>query len=193
MASCTLVLALRIEGRAAVDLKNQIASSALNTAAAADRYALKLVEVARRELKACAGGVRQGNLYATVLDSTAALSAGVVACTQANAAANYVRFTYGGIAITLTEGVDFARGGSDTACAAALAAAINAHPILGKLFTAAGDVGDCDITSKLPTSLMHDWALSTDDATAFGLTQLTGGTEGAAQFALQHFTLNRAP
>lgn len=190
MASCTLVLALRIEGRAAVDLKNQITTSAIGTG---DPFAQRLVKVVQNELKACAGGTRQGNLYATILDSAAALPTGNVACTQANAAGNFVRFTYGGVQITLTEGVDFARGANDTACAAALAAAINAHAILGKAFTALGASGNCGLTGKVGSTLLQNYVLSTDDATAFALTQLTGGGAGAAQFALQHFTLNRTP
>lgn len=193
MASCTLVLTLRIEGRAAVDLKNQITNSALNTAAAASPYSRQLVRMVQRELKACDGGVREGNLWASILDSTAALPTGNVACTQANAAGNFVRFTYGGIAITLTEGVDFLRGASDTTCAANLAAAINAHAILGKDLTALGSVGNCGLTGKVGTSLLHDINMTTDDGAAFVFTQLTGGTEGAAQMFLQHFPLNRTP
>lgn len=191
MASCYLVLALRIEGRAAVDLKNQLSTSAIGTAGEA--YAQRFVKMAQRELKACAGGVRQGNLYGTIIDSTAALAAGAVACTQANALGDFVRFNYGGVQLTLTEGVDFARGASDTTCAAALATAINAHAILGKNFSAANAAGTCNITARLPTSLMHNWLMTTNDATAFGLTQLAGGGPGAAQFALQHFPLNRTP
>lgn len=193
MSSYTLVLALRVEGRAAVDGKNLITTSAMNTSAAADRYTRNLIRMVQRELKACEGGSVQGNLYASIIDSTATLDAGAVACTQANAAGNFVRFTYGGIQITLTEGVDFARGASDTTCAAALAAAINAHAILGKEFLAANSTGTCNFTSKIASAVVRNWVLTTDDATAFGLTQLTGGTAGAAQFALQHFPLNRTP
>lgn len=191
MAFCYLVLALRIDPRAAVDLKNQVTTSALGNNG--DAYAQRFVKMVQNELKACAGGVRQGNLYGTILDSAAALPTGNIACTQANAAGNFVRFTYGGALITLTEGVDFARGASDTTCAANLAAAINAHAVLGKAFTALGAAGNCGLTGKVPTTLLQNYVLSTDDGTAFALTQLTGGGAGAAQFALQHFALNRTP
>lgn len=191
MASCYLVLALRIEGRAAVDLKNQITTSAIGNNG--DAFAQRFVKMAQNELKACAGGVRQGNLYGTILDSTAALPTGNIACVQANAAGDTVTFTYGGVAIVLTEGVDFLRGASNTTLAAALAAAINAHPVLGKDFTALGSVGNCGLTGKVPTALLHDWNITTNDGTAFSFTQMNGGTEGAAQFPLQHFTLNRTP
>ena len=93
----------------------------------------------------------------------------------------------------LTEGVDFLRGASNTTLAAALAAAINAHAVLGKLLTALGSVGNCGLTGKVPSSLLHDINITTNDGTAFSFTQLNGGTEGAAQFFFQHFTLNRAP
>lgn len=190
MASCTLVLALRIEGRAAVDLKNQITTSAIVDG---ERYAQRLVKMVQSELNACAGGVRQGNLWASILDSTAALPTGNIACVQANAANDTITFTYGGKTIVLTEGVDFARGASNTTCAAALAAAINAHSVLGKDLTALASVGNCGLTGKVGTALLHDIAMTTSDGTAFSFTQLNGGTEGAAQFFLQHFTLNRAP
>lgn len=190
--SCTIIVALRIEQRAAVDAKNQITSGAVGSTQGAV-YAQRVVNMLQRELKACAGGVRQGNLYAGICDSTAALPTGAVACVQANAAGDTVTFTWGGVAFVLTEGVDFARGASNTTCAAALAAAINAHPVLGKLFTAVGAVGNCNLTGNVASSLLHDIAMSTNDGTAFSFTQLTGGTEGAAPFFFQHFPLNRTP
>src|SRR5690606_38323895 len=38
--------------------------------------------------------------------------------------------------------------------------------------------GDVTVTANMPTQLIEDVAMSTDDGTAFGLTQVTGGTEG---------------
>jgi hypothetical protein len=192
VAAGWLLVALRVENQSASDIKNIIAQGTIGTGG---KYlGRRAVNGISRLLMAAAGGTRgQGNLWATVTDNTGALSTGVVACVQANAAGNWVRWTFGAQTITLTEGVDFARGASNTTCAAALAAAINAHPVLGGLFTAVGSVGNCNITSKIPTALMHDITMTTDDATAFTFTQLTGGTEGAAQFFLQHFDLNRAP
>lgn len=187
--SCTLVVHLRIEDRAAVDLKNQVTNSAIVNNGS--DYTHQLVLAVQRELKAVEGGIREGNLLAAILDSTIALPTGNIACTRANAAGNVVNFVWGGKTITLTEGVDFLRGASDTTCAANLAAAINAHAVLGKLLTATGAVGDCGLVGKWGTSILHDIAMTTDDATAFSFTQLTGGTEGAAQFFLQQFTMNR--
>jgi hypothetical protein len=143
-----------------------------------------------RLLQAVLSRVVRGTVYCTVLDDAGTKPTSTIACVQANASGNYVRWTYGGQTITLTEGAStdgFARGASDTTCGAALATAINAHKVLGRLYTAAADTGTVTLTPKIPTQLYHDVALSTDDATAFVLTQATGGTEGAAQFFLREF------
>lgn len=137
-----------------------------------------------------AGGIRPGSLVAaTVLADDGVKSTAEIACTRANAAGNNVVFTFGAVAITLTEGAsgDFLRGADDTATGDNLAAAINAHAVLKTIMSAAAVTGTITITSKIPTSLTHDIALSTDDATAFGLTQFASGTEGAAQFFIQGF------
>lgn len=190
MASCTLVLVLQVQGRAAVDLKNQITTDAIGSG---NTYTSRFVRMVQKELRACEGGVRDGNLYGTILDSTATLPTGNIACVQANASGDTITFTYGGKTYVLTEGVDFARGASNTTCAAALAAAINAHPILGALFTATGSVGNCGLVAKVATALLQDIAMTTSDGTAFSFTQLTGGDEGVAQFFVRHFPLNRTP
>lgn len=142
-------------------------------------------------LAGTASGTFGGNLFATVLDNAGTLAAGSIACTQLNAAGNYVRWTYGALTVTLTEGTDFAAGASDTTCATNLAAAINAHDLLSGLYTATSSTGTVTVTAKLPTQLIEDVAMSTDDATAFALTQVTGGTEGAAKIFLQQFWANR--
>jgi hypothetical protein len=135
-----------------------------------------------------AGGVRAGSLVAaTVMSDTGVKATAAIACTRANAAGNNVVFTFGAVAITLTEAVDFLRGASDTTCGDNLAAAINAHAVLKTIMSAAAVTGTITITSKIPTSLTHDIAISTDDATAFGLTQFASGTESAAEFFLQGF------
>lgn len=184
-------MALRVDNTAALDVKNKIVQG---TVGVSGKYlGRQAVNGISRLLARCVSGVKGGNLWLTVLDSTAALATGNIACTQANAAGNIITFTFGAKTVVLTEAVDFVRGASDTTCAANLAAAINANVVLRGLVTALGAVGNCGLVAKVPTSLMHDIAMTTDDATAFAFTQLTGGTEGAAQFFLQHFDLNRAP
>lgn len=189
MASGWLVLVLRMENTAAVDMKNQIVQGTIGSSG--KYYGRRGVNGVSKMLARCAGGMQMGNQWLSVLDSTAALATGQVACVQANAATDFVRFTFGGQLVTLTEGTDFARGASNTTCAAALAAAINANVILGGLMTAVGSVGNCNLTMKVPTQLAGNIVISTNDGTAFSFTQFTGGTAGAAQFFLQHFDLNR--
>jgi hypothetical protein len=186
-------MALRVENFAAVDIKNEIVQGSIGTTTTSSGKYLgrRAVNGVSKLLARCAGGVTQGNCWLSVFDSTAAFATGAVACTQANAATDFVRFTWGGVQITLTEGTDFARGASNTTLAAALAAAINAHVVLGSLMSAVGSVGNCNITLKVPTQLVANIVMSTNDATAFSFTQFTGGTAGAAQFFLQHFDLNR--
>ena len=138
------------------------------------------------------GGTRSGMLVAaTVIDDAGTKPSGNIACTQANAAADTVTFTYGAQTVVLTEGTTFARGASDTTCALALANAINANAILKTIMVATPSVGNCAIATKLPTTLAHGIVMSTSDGTAFALTQITGGTVGAAQFMLQGFQVGK--
>lgn len=193
MATSWLVVALKVTDRSAADLKRDLTRQTGTVGSQGKHWARVVVAGITKLLTGAVSGVRKANLYATVLDDSGTRPTGNVACTQANAAGNFVRFTYGAIQVTLTEGVDFVRGATDTTCAANLAAAINANTILGAQITALGAVGNCGLTGKLPTALLQDWAITTDDGTAFVLTQLTGATEGAAQFALQHFDCNKTP
>ena len=138
------------------------------------------------------GGTRAGMLVAaTVIDDAGTKPAGNIACVQVNAATDTVTFTYGATTVVFTEGTSFLRGASDTTCALALANAINANAILKTILVATPAVGNCAIATKLPTTLAHGIVMSTNDGTAFGLTQLTGGTVGAAQFFLQGFQVGK--
>lgn len=137
---------------------------------------------------AMAAGVRPGSLVAaTVLNDGGTKSSGTIACTRANASTDSVTFTFGAVAITLTEATDFLRGASDTTCGDNLATAINAHAVLKTIMSAAAVTGTVTVTMKIPTSLGHAVTMTTSDATAFGLTQIASGTSGTAQFFLQGF------
>lgn len=143
------------------------------------------------------GGFQRGDLWVGIPGTNATLRRRTITCTQANAAGNNVTFTCGGVAIALTEGVDFARGASDTTCAAALAAAINAQAVLKAIFTASNSSGVVNLDSKLPGFMTDDWILSTDDATAFAIA-LTGGatvapTYGTARVALRNVLMGKTP
>ena len=191
MATSWLIVALRMDNTVAADTKNRLLQGTIGTSG--KYFGRRAVNGIERLLGRAVGGAAQGQLWATVLDDAGTRGTGNIACTRANAANDTITFTYGAKAVVLTEGVDFLRGASDTTCAANLAAAINAHVVLGGLFTALGAVGDCGLTARLPTVLLQDFAITTGDATAFTLTQVTGGTEGAAQFLPQRFDMNGAP
>lgn len=193
MAAAWIIMALRIEGESSADTRTRICNAAVGTQGKAlGRQAATGIA---NTLEGAAAGVIGANLYATVLDNSATFSTGNIACVQANAAGDTITFTFGGKTVVLTEGATgesgFARGASNTTCAANLATCINAHSVLGPLITALGSVGNCGLTAKIPTVLLTDIAMTTNDATAFTFTQLTGGNEGAAQFFIQEFKLNR--
>lgn len=189
MADSWIVMAVRVKNLSAADLKNKITLASITTQGASlSRRFLDFIEDTVNAIK---GGVRRGNVVATVLDTSFTASTGNIACVQANAAGDTITFTYGAKTVVLTEGATgengFARGATNTTCAANLAACINAHSILGPLITALGSVGNCGLTANLPTCLLQDIAMTTSDGTAFSFTQLTGGNEGAAQFFPVHF------
>ena len=193
MADSWMILAIRVKGYSAVDLKNNISHGTVTKDTGLRK---RFFSTVMKTLNGIRGGTKRGNMIATILDTSGTAATGNIACTQANAATDTITFTYGGKTVVLTEGASgengFARGASNTACAANLAACINAHPILSPLFTALGSVGNCGLTAKMPTCLLHDFALTTSDGTAFTFTQMTGGTEGAAQFIPIHFSTGQS-
>lgn len=184
MADSWLIMAVRVKDRSALDLKNKITQGTITTQGTT--LTRRFINFVEDTLNSFLGGVKRGNIVATIVDTSFTASTGNIACTQANASGDTITFTYGAKTVVLTEGASgengFARGASNTTCAANLAACINAHSILGPLITALGSVGNCGLTSKVPTCLLQDIAMTTSDGTAFAFTQLTGGTEGAAQF-----------
>ncbi len=184
MADSWLIMAVRVKDRSALDLKNKITQGTITTQG--NSLTRRFINFVEDTLNSFLGGVKRGNIVDTLMDTSFTASTGNIACTQENASGDTITFTYGAKTVVLTEGASgengFARGASNTTCAANLAACINAHPILGPLITALGSVGNCGLTSKVPTCLLQDIAMTTSDGTAFAFTQLTGGNEGAAQF-----------
>jgi phage tail sheath gpL-like len=111
---------------------------------------------------------------------------GQIACTRANAAGDTV--TVAGV--TFTEATspssapikgEFARGASDTTCGSNLADAINAHPRLLGLLTAASVAGTLTLTAVDKGTHGNLIVMSTSDATAFTLTQFASGAKGTVQ------------
>lgn len=187
MAASWLMVAVKLTKTDSETLRDKLHPGALGTTGLGKLRGRKVVTGIAKVLEGLAGGSTAGNVWATVTNDGGTYSSGTIVCTQANAAGNYVRWTFGTLTITLTEGTDFQDGASNNDCGENLATAINDHGVLGALYTAVNSSGTVTITSKVPTALMHDIAMSTDDATAFGLTQVASGTEGTAKFFLQHF------
>jgi plastocyanin len=194
-----LFVALKMTGRDANYINEMLHSKTLGISARKEKR--RIVSGIREILAGAVGNTHDANMWVGVTansGSSGAYPAGNIACTQANAAGDTVTFTWGGQTVVLTEGSTsttngFARGASNTTLALALATTINAHPVLGGLYTAVPSVGNCALTGKIPGAILQDIAISTNDATAFTLTQLTGGAEFTAAMMLQHIWLGRNP
>lgn len=148
-------------------------------------------------MRALASSVYHGNVWTAVFSGDGAFPAGNIACVQANAATDTVTFTFGTLAIVFTEagtGAEgFARGADNTACAANLAAKINAHPVLSGIIKATPSAGNIALAGKIPTGLLHHVVLTTSDGTAFSFTQLTGGVPGTASIFPQNVPVAKTP
>lgn len=111
---------------------------------------------------------------------------GSIVCVRANAAGDTV--TINGVVFTeatspSANAIDgqFARGASDTTCAASLAAAINAHPRLKGALTASPSTDTITLTASDKGTHGNLFVMSTSDATAFTLTQFASGAKGTVQ------------
>lgn len=131
------------------------------------------------------------NAFIFTTDDSGAYPAATITCTQANAAGDSVTFTHMGVAVTVTEGVQFSRGTTDAQCAANLALALRQHPVIGGIATITSATNVVTLTGKLPGTPLTKVVLSTSDATAFALAQFTGGTDPAASLLLQHVWTGR--
>lgn len=187
-----LVLVVKLANRDSDYLARQILPS-LGSSGAQGQTIRRFVQAIVKITESLVSGAHRGNLWASVVDGAGTLASGTITCTQANASGDTITFTMGAKTIVLTEAVDFARGASDTACATALAAAINAHGVIKRLFVATSAVGVVTITAKFPTNIPHAVVMTTSDGTAFALSQVASGTWGAAQFFLRHFQAGDTP
>jgi phage tail sheath gpL-like len=108
-------------------------------------------------------------------------ASGSVAITHANVT-NGDTVTIGGVVITAaTSGngtSSWTIGASASADATAMAACINANTTLNKVVTASASSGTVTIACNQKGLIGNFIVMSTSDATAFALTQLTGGTGG---------------
>jgi hypothetical protein len=127
MASCTLLLELEISDMTADDVAFRIWPGPGPGDPNSHRVATRVAKM----LTAVASGAYRGNGWVTVNDDTAVAATGTITPTYANMANDWIEWRYNGVAVArLTEGVDYVRGANLAAATAAIAAAINAHPIL---------------------------------------------------------------
>lgn len=136
-------------------------------------------------LQSIAGGSVDAKVHAALAGrDTGTAGTGTVVATQANASAgDTVRicdttFTVRASPSTAPADGEFAPGASDDACGANLAAAINAHPNLKGLCTAANASGTVTITFSDKGLHANLATFATSDATAFAVTAPTNGAEG---------------
>ena len=133
--------------------------------------------------------------YVFVTDEAGAFPTATITPTYANAAGDSVTFTWRGRAVTLTEGASgtdgFSRGANQAELAGNLARALNRHPVVGGLFTAASNGTAVTLTGKLQGTVLHDVAMSTSDGTAFAFVQPAGGTNPNPQNYIQQIWTGR--
>lgn len=190
MASCTVLLELEISDMAAVDAAFRIWPAS----GPGDPNSHRVASNVAKLLTGVLGGVYRGNGWVTVNDDTAFAATGTITPTYANMANDWIEWRYNGVAIArLTEGIDYVRGANLAAATAALATAINNHPILRGLVNAGSSATAVSLIGTAPEPLAGNITMATNDATAFTLVQLTGGTVGATKLPLTYMNLGAAP
>lgn len=135
-------------------------------------------------LRQVLGGIASGALSGKVEVHSGAVAAGsaAIAVTYANVdAADTV--TIGGVVLTAkasgaVAGTEFNKETNATVTAANLATAINANTTLSYQMTAVAATGTVTLTAINEGAAGNLIVLSTSDATAFGLTQFSAGSDG---------------
>jgi phage tail sheath gpL-like len=130
-------------------------------------------------------GVKSGSLLGSVdvhyVATSPVAAAAAVAITHANVTNNDT-VTIGNVVITAaTSGngtTSWTIGANATADAVAMAACINANTTLSKIVVATAATGTVTITSVVKGVIGNAIALTTSDATAFGLTAFASGAGG---------------
>lgn len=191
-----VVLVMKVAEKDAKFLTQTLISKNLGTSQRREKH--RIVNGIKNLLTGLVGGALRGDLWLSAHANDSVYPAGQIVCTQANAAADTVTFTYAGTAIVFTEGssdplLGFARGASNTTCGDALAAKINAHPVIGGIMAAVNTTGTVALTSKVPGQSIRDVVLSTSDGTAFALTQFAAGTRGASELFFQAIQMGKTP
>lgn len=150
------------------------------------------VEDIRNLLARVMSGQEDGkvHVFQDKCDGTAAT--GTIACTQANATAGET-VTIAGVVFTIASSPstdpargELAAGASDTAFGDNLAAAINAHPALKGLLTAANAAGTVTITAD-DKGLFGNLIRMSETGDAFVVTNPTNGAIGTVQSFMRTF------
>lgn len=150
------------------------------------------IELVRNLLERVTSGQIDGkvHLFQDKCDGTAAT--GTVACTQASAVAGDT-FTLAGVVFTVATSPSsdphlgqFAAGASDTAMGDNLAAAINAHPALKGLLTAANSTGTVTWTAA-DKGLFGNLIRMAESGDSMAVTQATNGAIGTVQSYMRPF------
>lgn len=151
------------------------------------------IEKARNLLEALASGILVGkvSVFQDSGDGTAAT--GNVACVQATVATGDTLTVAGNVFTVVASSPsadpsqgEFVKGASDTACAANLAAAINASPFLKGMVTAAGSVGNCALTA-VDKGTAGNLIVMSATGTGFTLTQMASGAKGTVKRQVRTF------
>lgn len=191
MSSCTVLLELEISDMAAVDVASRLWPVALGPG---DPNSHRIPANLTKIITAVNGGTYRGNGWITVLDDSGTAPTATITPTYATMANDWIEWRYGGVPIArLTEGVDFVRGANLAAATVALAAAINAHPILRGLANAGSTATTVPLISTAPEPLGSSVTMATNDAAAFAFVQMAGGVAGAPKLALTYLNLGAAP
>lgn len=138
-------------------------------------------------LDAIQGGTLDGSVGFSVIDDAGTEPDGTIAVTAANVTSgtDTITFTWMSSTVVLTAGTDYVvNTASDTIQAEHLRDAINAHPLLRTVLRATAATGTVTVFGKFPGDILENIAMSTSDATAFGLTAIgsgSAGVNGAAQ------------
>lgn len=141
------------------------------------------IELLINELRRMQQGNSIGKVHAYLDDAGGTAAVCTVACTQASISSGDT-VTLCGVTFTAKTSPssdpadgEFAFLTSDTVTAAALAAAINAHPALKGLLTAAGSNGNCNITCT-DKGIHGNLVTLAKTGSGFTLTQVASGTPG---------------
>lgn len=154
--------------------------------------ATSAIELIRELLARGIGGIEdmKVHLFQDKCDGTAAT--GTVACTQASAVAGDT-YTLAGVTFTVATSPstdpargEFAAGASDTAMGDNLAAAINAHPALNGLLTAANSSGTVTWTAR-DKGLFGNLIRASETGSSMVVTQATNGAIGTVQSSMRTF------